>query len=119
MCSKAGAGAQGGCKSAGVAAPRTRQPTPTFSTQPLAEKSWQSCELSGCKCTSFICRYEEPGADRIMTHPRVIEGAVRKPDDRRKRSRESKKARQEAAEAEAREELKRLKNLKKGEIAEK
>ncbi|GLC34476.1 hypothetical protein PLESTB_001257000 [Pleodorina starrii] len=61
-------------------------------------------------------RYEEPGADRIITHPRNIEGVVRKPDDKRKRQRDAKKQRlEEAAEAE-REEVKRLKNLKKQEI---
>ena len=64
-------------------------------------------------------RYEEPGADRIITHPRNVEGTVRKEDDRRKRQRDAKKARQEAAEAEAREEVKRMKNLKKQEIESK
>ncbi|KAG2432858.1 hypothetical protein HXX76_008591 [Chlamydomonas incerta] len=64
-------------------------------------------------------RYEEPGADRIVTHPRNVEGTVRKEDDRRKRQRDAKKARQEAAEAEAREDVKRMKNLKKQEIESK
>ncbi|KAG2501152.1 hypothetical protein HYH03_000967 [Edaphochlamys debaryana] len=64
-------------------------------------------------------RYEEPGADRIITHPRQVEGTVRKPDDRRKRQRDAKKARQEEAEAQAQGELKRLKNLKKAEIESK
>ncbi len=44
---------------------------------------------------------------------------MRKPDERRKRSREAKKARQEAAADAANEEVKRLKNLKRAEIDDK
>jgi protein KRI1 len=54
-----------------------------------------------------------------VSYPRQIEGAVRKPDDRRKRAREAKKQRQAAAEEARREEVKRLKNLKKREIEDK
>ncbi|GIL71939.1 hypothetical protein Vretimale_611 [Volvox reticuliferus] len=64
-------------------------------------------------------RYEEPGADRIITHPRNIEDTVRKPDDKRKRQRDAKKQRLEEAADAAREEVKRLKNLKKQEIESK
>lgn len=64
-------------------------------------------------------RFEEPGGAHIVGYPRVIEGAVRKPDDRRKRQREAKKERLKAAEEQRREELKRLKNLKKKEIEDK
>ncbi|GFR40096.1 hypothetical protein Agub_g644 [Astrephomene gubernaculifera] len=64
-------------------------------------------------------RFEEPGADRIVTHPRVVEGTIRKPDDKRKRQRDAKKQRLEEAEEAAREEVKRLKNLKKQEIESK
>ncbi|KXZ47073.1 hypothetical protein GPECTOR_38g310 [Gonium pectorale] len=65
---------------------------------------------------TYNFRYEEPGADRIVTHPRNIEGTVRKPEEKRKRQRDAKKQRLEAAENEAREDVKRLKNLKKQEI---
>jgi protein KRI1 len=51
-------------------------------------------------------------------YPRVIEGVVRKPDDRRKRQRDAKKERLQVAEEERREEVKRLKNLKRREIEE-
>lgn len=51
-----------------------------------------------------------------MSYPRTIDGAVRKPDDRRKRARDAKKARKDAEEAARREEVKRLKNLKRAEI---
>ncbi|GIL45728.1 hypothetical protein Vafri_2894 [Volvox africanus] len=64
-------------------------------------------------------RYEEPGADRIITHPRNIEGIVRKPDEKRKRQRDAKKQRLEEAADAARDEVKRLKNLKKQEIESK
>jgi protein KRI1 len=61
-------------------------------------------------------RYEEPGAHRIQSFPRVIADSVRRPDERRKRQREAKAQRQQA-EKEAREaEIRRLKNLKKQEI---
>jgi protein KRI1 len=62
------------------------------------------------------CRYEEPNAHRIQSFPRVIADSVRRPDERRKRSREAKAQRQQA-EKEAREaEIRHLKNLKKQEI---
>ncbi|EFJ52328.1 hypothetical protein VOLCADRAFT_102989 [Volvox carteri f. nagariensis] len=68
---------------------------------------------------AFEAKYEEPGADRIITHPRNIEGTVRKPDDKRKRQRDAKKQRLEEAAEAAREEVKRLKNLKKQELESK
>jgi protein KRI1 len=61
-------------------------------------------------------RYEEPGSGQLVTHPRQIEGTVRKEDDRRKKSRAEKAARKLAEEEERRAEVKRLKNLKKAEI---
>jgi protein KRI1 len=65
------------------------------------------------------CRFEEPGADRIITHPRTIGDSVRKADEKRRRQREAKAARK-AAEREAQEaQLKRLKNMKKQEIEDK
>jgi protein KRI1 len=61
-------------------------------------------------------RYEEPGSGQLVTHPRQIEGTVRKEDDRRKKNRAEKAARKLAEEEERRAEVKRLKNLKKAEI---
>jgi len=61
-------------------------------------------------------RYEEPGSGQLVTHPRQIEGTVRKEDDRRKKTRAEKAARKLAEEEERRSEVKRLKNLKKAEI---
>lgn len=69
-----------------------------------------------CVLLPTTTRYEEPGAHRIQSFPRVIADSVRRPDERRKRQRESKAARKQA-EKEAREvEIRRLKNLKKQEI---
>ncbi|KAF5829462.1 hypothetical protein DUNSADRAFT_16043 [Dunaliella salina] len=68
---------------------------------------------------AYNFRFEEPGTAKIASHPRVIEGTVRKEDDRRKRQREAKKQRKEAEMAQHAEEIKRLKNLKKKEIEEK
>eukprot|EP00887_Chlorella_sp_A99_P002553 scaffold6.g2553.t1 len=55
---------------------------------------------------------------QIVTHPRKLEGTVRKEDDRRRRARAEKAARKVAEEAARREEVKRLKNLKRQEIEE-
>jgi protein KRI1 len=64
-------------------------------------------------------RFEQPGAAQIVGHPRVIEDAVRKKDDKRARKRREKAERKVADEAARREEVKRLKNLKKAEIQDK
>ncbi|GAX72819.1 hypothetical protein CEUSTIGMA_g274.t1 [Chlamydomonas eustigma] len=64
-------------------------------------------------------RFEEPGGSSISGHPRVIEGTIRKEDDRRKRKRAEKAERLKEQEDRHREEVKRLKNLKKKEIEEK
>lgn len=68
---------------------------------------------------AYNFRFEEPGGIAIATHPRMVEGSVRRVDDTRKRQREAKKARQAEAEATHNEEIKRLKNLKKKEIEDK
>lgn len=68
---------------------------------------------------AYNFRFEEPGGTDIAGHPRVVEGAVRKEDDRRKRKRAEKAERLKAQEEQHREEVKRLKNLKKKEIEDK
>lgn len=62
---------------------------------------------------------EAPVTDRVMGHPRVIEGSVRKKESSRKKQRKSKEERNALAKQQQAEELKHLKNLKKKEIAEK
>ena len=66
-----------------------------------------------------MCRFEEPGGIGIAGHPRVIDGIVRKQDDKRKRKRAEKAERLKEQEERHREEVKRLKNLKKKEIEDK
>jgi hypothetical protein len=61
-------------------------------------------------------RFEEPGGANIISHPRVIEGAVRKEESKRKRQREAKKQRQAEEEAARAEAVKRLKGEKKRDI---
>lgn len=65
---------------------------------------------------NYNFRFEEPGGGQLVTHPRQMEGAIRKEDDRRKRKRAEKAARKEAEEEERRAEIRRLKNIKKSEI---
>lgn len=64
-------------------------------------------------------RFEQPGAERVVTFARQIEGSMRREDDARKRQREAKKLRRDVEKGRQLEELKRLKNLKKEEIREK
>lgn len=73
----------------------------------------------------YSYRHEEVAAsdtlvtDRVMGHPRVVEGSVRKKESSRKKQRKSKEELNARAKQEQAEELKHLKNLKKKEIAEK
>ncbi|CAN1798968.1 Protein KRI1 homolog [Linum perenne] len=67
----------------------------------------------------FNFRHEENVGDRVMGHPRVVEGTVRKKDNPRKEQRKKKEERMKIAEMERKEELKHLKNLKKKEMEEK
>lgn len=69
--------------------------------------------------SQYNFRFEEPGADQIITHSRHVAGSVRRPDDRRKLARQHAADRKEEEKAKKREELKRLKNLKKAEILRK
>ncbi|PWA58371.1 Kri1-like, C-terminal [Artemisia annua] len=64
-------------------------------------------------------RHQEGGEDRVMVHPRKIEGSVRKVESARQRQRESKKEREAERKIEMTEEIKRLKNVKKEEMNEK
>ena len=61
-------------------------------------------------------RFEEPGADQIVSHSRHIEGLVRKQDTRRKDKRRETKERKESERAKLLAEVRRLKNLKRDEI---
>jgi protein KRI1 len=62
---------------------------------------------------------EAPVTDRVMGHPRVVEGSVRKKESSRKKQRKSKEERNARVKQEQAEELKHLKNLKRKEIFEK
>ena len=62
------------------------------------------------------CCLQEPGAASLVSHPRQVQGSVRKSDDSRKRQRQAKAERQAEEAAQRLEELKRLKNLKRADI---
>lgn len=68
---------------------------------------------------NFQHRFEEEGADRIISHPRIIEDSVRKDESSRKRKRKEREERKKAEMQAQYEEIKRLKNLKKMEMEEK
>ena len=59
---------------------------------------------------------QEPGAGKILTYSRGVEGLIRKSDDRRKAARKRRADRLEQAAQEQQAELKRLKNLKRAEL---
>lgn len=61
-------------------------------------------------------RFEEEGANHIMTYPRQIDDSVRNTTSKRKEQREAKKKRKEEELQLKAEKLKQLKNLKKKEI---
>lgn len=60
--------------------------------------------------TALNFRFEQPGADQIVTYARTVEGSMRREDSRRKRQREAKAARKELEAKQREEELKRKKN---------
>lgn len=65
---------------------------------------------------AYNFRFEEEGGRQMVTHPRVMEHVVRKPDERRKRKRAEKAERKAAEQTTQQQEVKRLKNLKSQEI---
>ena len=64
-------------------------------------------------------RFEQPGADKVLTFPRKIEGSIRVQDTRRKETRKARMERKNAERLQEVEELKRLKNLKRAELVQK
>ena len=64
-------------------------------------------------------RFQEPDGMELISHPRHIEGTIRKENDKRKRQRAEKEARKKAEQEAHVAEIRRLKNLKKAEIQQK
>ncbi|KCV71959.1 hypothetical protein H696_01368 [Fonticula alba] len=69
--------------------------------------------------SQYNFRFQEEGASDIVSHPRQLEGSVRRTESKRKRQRESQKERKAAEKEEKRRELERLKLLKQKDILEK
>lgn len=61
-------------------------------------------------------RFEEPGAAKVTSHARTVDGSMRRPDDRRKAAREARRQRKQHEKLLKTEEIKQLKNVKKREI---
>lgn len=80
------------------------------------EEAWEAAEAFEAR---YNFRFEEPGGTELISHPRKIEGTVRKEDDKRKKQRAEREARKKAEEESRRAEIRRLKNLKKAEIEQK
>ena len=69
-----------------------------------------------CLVTASLLMVQEEGGRQMVTHSRVMEHVVRKPDDRRKRKRAEKAERKAGEQTTQQQEVKRLKNLKSQEI---
>ena len=93
--------------------------TGNYSDPENVEEDEAAMEAAEAYEAEYNFRFEEPGGSSLVTHPRQLEGIVRKEDDKRKRKRAEKAQRKAEEEEGRRAELKRLKNLKKGEIMNK
>jgi protein KRI1 len=69
--------------------------------------------------TTHNFRFEEPNSNMVITHSRLISGAIRRKDNTRVLKRMTLKERKEQEKTKKQNELKRLKNLKKMELNEK
>ncbi|KAJ3274803.1 KRRI-Interacting protein 1 [Terramyces sp. JEL0728] len=69
--------------------------------------------------TQYNFRFEEPGAEKVITHARDIPGSIRRKDNTRILQRQSVQERKEMEKQKKKEDLKRLKNLKREELANK
>lgn len=65
---------------------------------------------------NYNFRFEEPGGAQIVGHPRRVEDAFRKEDNKRAAARKERSARKAEEEERRRQEVRRLKGLKKKEI---
>jgi len=65
---------------------------------------------------NYNFRFEEPGADKLVSHSRHIEGLVRREDTKRRDKRKQVRERKESERAKLLAEIRRLKNLKREEI---
>ncbi|ORX74713.1 hypothetical protein DL89DRAFT_264521 [Linderina pennispora] len=83
------------------------------------EEDEQLMELTDKFESKYNFRFEEPGADQIISYPRNIEGSMRRKDDRRKLARERTKERKDEVKRQKAEELKQIKNRKRKEILDK
>jgi len=68
---------------------------------------------------NYNFRFEEPGADKLVSHSRHIEGLVRREDTKRRDKRKQVRERKESERAKLLAEIRRLKNLKREEIENK
>ncbi len=69
--------------------------------------------------TEMNFRFEQPGADQVITYSRNIEGSMRREDSKRKAQREAKQMRKEEQAKKITEDIKRKKNKTKSEILKK
>jgi hypothetical protein len=65
---------------------------------------------------NFNFRFEEPGADKSLSHSRHIEGLVRREDTKRRDKRKQVRERKESERAKLLAEIRRLQNIKREEI---